>query len=117
MIDFRFAIGNPWHKDNRDVGQKDYVDFEKQLSKNKSFELQISKWSGMSNFLVLRLDTHWFGGDHAGPEIWIEVFGYCLIAKVYDHRHWNYEEGRFQTYEEAVAEAEEWNARKTQLEN
>lgn len=106
MIDFRLAISNPWYKADHEGEQKDYAYVEKQLSKNKTFELQISKWAGVSNFLLLRLDTCWFGSDHAGPELWVELFGYSIIVKLYDHRHWNYDAGRFQTYEEA--EAKEW---------
>ena len=107
MIWLKFVIRNPWHKSNRKM-QKDYVCKDWKLSENKSFELQITKWNSMSEFFTFELDTCWFGMDHAGPEIHVSVLGYAFIAKLYDHRHWNWEEGRFQTLEEAIAEEEKW---------
>lgn len=107
MIWFKFAIRNPWHKSN-DKMQKDYVCKDWQISKNKSVELQITNWRGASNFFTIDVDTCWFGMDHAGPEFNISIGPYEFMLKLYDHRHWNWEKGRFQTYEEAIAEDEEW---------
>jgi hypothetical protein len=75
-------------------------------------ELQITKWgrSSPSEFFAFELDTCWFGTDHAGPEFNIQIWNYYFGIKFYDHRHWNWEEGRFQTDEEAKAEEEEWKA-------
>lgn len=81
------------------------------VSKNKSFEIQTTFW-GASEMFALDVDTHFWGEDHAGPEFRIEIMGLYLGLKLYDHRHWNYDEGRFQTEAEAKAEAEEWAAEK-----
>lgn len=85
------------------------------VSKNKSFEVQTTFW-GASEMFSLDVDTHFWGEDHAGPEFRIEIMGLYLGVKLYDRRHWNYDEGRFQTEAEAKAEAEEWAAESAERE-
>ncbi len=103
MIEFIFRIKNPRPRDRK---QKDYVVWDKKLSKNWATELQISRWS-MNNFVEIWVDTAWTGQDHAGPRIYIEFFGYMFNFQVYNVNHWNWEAGRFYTEEEARAEYEE----------
>lgn len=79
------------------------------VSKNKSIEAQISHWD-WDHLFSLRVDTYFWGSDHAGPEINLEMFGWFFNLKFYDHRHWNYDAGRFMTEAEHKAEAEEWEA-------
>ena len=33
---------------------------------------------------------------HAGPSLWIELFGIFLALDIYDNRHWNYEEEKWE---------------------
>lgn len=103
MIEFIFRIKNPRPKSR---GQKDYVMLDKRISKNWAVELQISRWS-MHNFIEIWLDTAWTGQDHAGPRLYIECFGYMLNFNIYNINHWNWEQRRFYTEEEARAEYEE----------
>jgi hypothetical protein len=101
MIQFIFRIVNPKPNDKRK--QHTYVAWDKRLSENWATELQISKWP-MHNFVELHIDTSWSGGDHAGPMLGIEFFGWFFNFKLYNVNHWNWEEGRFYTKAEAVAE-------------
>lgn len=107
MIFFKFVISNPWHKSN-DKPQKDYIVKEWIVSKNKFVDIQLTKWNSMSDVIDINLDLRWFGMDHAGPEFRISLFNFFFNIALRDMRHWNWDEGRFQTYEEAVAESEEW---------
>ncbi len=64
-----------------------------QLSKNKSFEVQLSKWEPTSWF-----DVHFkwdFNVDHCGPMFSIEVYKVYFCIQIYDHRHWNHDANRF----------------------
>ena len=107
MFEFIIRLKNPWAKPKGI--QKDYIEWNKRLSENWAIEFQFSRFSksGWNNFFELWIDTSWSGEDHAGPRIALELFGYFLCLKVYNINHWDYEKGRFQTKEEALAEYEE----------
>lgn len=107
MIWFRFNIRNPWHR-SKDALQKDYVCKEWVVAKNKSIEIQATRWGSTDNLFEIEIDTCWFGEDHAGPEFSIQLGPYWFHIKLYDHRHWNHNEGRFMTDAEAKSEYEEW---------
>ena len=96
MINFSFSIVDPWAKDKNNY--KHFALWSKKLSTNWAAELQISKFSSYSLF-EFRIATHWRGMDHAGPEIYFELFGYMFACKIYNTRHWDYETGTWATYE------------------
>ncbi len=106
MLEFIIRIKNP-KPGTRE--QHDYVTWDKRLSKNWATELQISKWP-MQNLIELWVDLSWTGEDHAGPRLCLEFFGWFFSFRVYNVNHWNWEEGRFYTKEEAIAEWEETQA-------
>lgn len=103
MIEFIIRVKNPRPRARK---QKDYVYWDKKVSKNWAAELQISRWA-MNNYFELWINTAWTGEDHAGPSIYIELFGYMFNFKIYNINHWNWDAGRFYTEEEARAEYEE----------
>lgn len=107
MFSFHFNIANFGRSLTKD--REDRFDWDRtwQVSTNKSLELQVTHWS-FDRLLSVHVDTHWWGSDHAGPEVSIELFGWYFAAKFYDHRHWNYEHGRFMTEAEHEAETNEW---------
>lgn len=106
MIYFRFEIAWPWIKESGE--NKTYFSTYKQLSKNKSLETQFSRWANSFVLLDFNLDTRWAGRDHAGFEFSIQVGRYNYIFNLYDHRHWNYDEGRWPTEAEIQAEIDEY---------
>lgn len=65
------------------------------------------------HILDIGLDLRWYGSDHQGPELDINLLGFMFNVKVYDSRHWNYEENRWMTREEADREEETWRSRST----
>jgi hypothetical protein len=107
MIFCKLRIGNPWFRPNGTNTAHDYYWKDVRLSSNKNFEIQISKFQA-DNLLDIAIDLQWWGRDHAGPELDINVFGYMFNVKIYDSRHWNYDENRWMTDEEAKAEMDEW---------
>lgn len=100
MLDFRFAITNPWAKDKPLIH---FYHVDKKLSTNKNIEIECYKSSPYDLFKI-DFDLSFRGRDHAGPSFNIEIFGYAFESKIYDRRHWNYEKGRWNTPEDLVNE-------------
>jgi hypothetical protein len=72
------------------MASKHFVIFDRQLTRNKSFELQLSYFSLSSSLFEARLKwtvrTH-----HAGPEFRLEILGFYFGFGIYDHRHWDHD--------------------------
>jgi len=75
---------------------KNYFCYTKQLTRHKSFELEFTKHT--FTFLELEIDLRTRGRDHAGVHVGGCLFGYTLSVRIYDHRHWDYENNKWQTY-------------------
>ena len=97
MFDFRFSLRNPFKSSS--IGQKNYIVYDRKITTNKCVEVQFSRWRARSIF-ELSVDTVWFGEDHGGIGFEIEVLGYYFSARIYDHRHWDYENHCWEVYEE-----------------
>lgn len=95
MINLRLSITNPWTS-IWDAGWS----WGKKLSKNKAWELQIYR----SNVLLEAEVNLTHRQDHAGLKLELGLLTWCLSFNVYDTRHWNYDQGCWQTYEDV-----EWN--------
>jgi hypothetical protein len=86
-----FNISFPYKKQKKQI---DYVEKTWSISKNKSLELQISKWGHSWTLFGIIINPSWYR-SHSGFMIELEVFNYAMIVNFYDNRHWNYEEGRW----------------------
>ena len=104
MIEFIFRINNPFTKNGRE--QKDYIEVDKRISTNWAFAFQLSKWA-TDNLLEIHVDTSWRGKDHAGPLLYIELFGFMIDIKIYNVNHWNWDTGKWYTKEEILAELDD----------
>jgi hypothetical protein len=62
---------------------------EKKISDNKSFEIEMFWFS--DELFRFAIDIKFGGDDHAGPELELNILGLTFAMKIYDHRHWNYE--------------------------
>ena len=92
----------------------------KHLSKYKSVEVEASSGLiGLSNKISILLGRReiyfdlsifyalfhfefrvsWMT-DHAGVSLWLGLFGFDLGLHFYDTRHWDYENNRWEVYEE-----------------
>ena len=74
------------------------------LSEHKYFEIQAVKFDHQFTLLGFDLNASIWGRDHAGVNLEVALCNYTLILNLYDNRHWNYEENRWMTYEEAEEE-------------
>jgi hypothetical protein len=90
----------------KQVEGKDFFYKDWSFTSNKSVELQISKFTP-HELVNCSVDLHWWGNDHAGPELDLNFLGYMFNFKIYDHRHWNYEENRWETYEDTLKDENE----------
>lgn len=88
MIYFKLRALNPFWKPDPDLASKDYYWRDVNLTKNKSLEIQISRFDPYHVFDI-SLDLTWWGRDHAGPELDINIWGIMFNVKIYDHRHWD----------------------------
>lgn len=73
--------------------EKEYFEnvfcFDRRLTNNKCFEFEYI----ISNdkLFEFNLDLKFYGSDHAGPSLQIGIGGHSLAFRLYDRRHWDYE--------------------------
>lgn len=94
MLRFSFAIFNFLNTQAKFVS---YVDKTFKVSKFKRIELQV--WKFAYYILEFYINTNFSGSDHAGPEITIGVFGFCLHVSLLDVRHWDNVNNNWEKYE------------------
>lgn len=93
MLSLNFYIYNPWYTENF----KNLFNFTKKISKHKVFELEVSRYS--YDLLGIHLSTKWSGADHEGPRLDLALLGHSVSAKIYDTRHWDYENNSWCKYD------------------
>ena len=89
IVNFHIAISNPWSKDRF----KNLGSVSKQITKNKSWELQHTFYDGTIFDSTFKLTTK---EDHAGLELVFGILTYGIHFRIYDNRHWNYENNKWQ---------------------
>ena len=93
MFKISFSIFNPYSKDFFDhIYHKTWT-----ITKNKSFEIEIYKQD--QTFLDIDIDACFIGKDHAGIGIVLGLFSYVFCAKIYDNRHWDYDNNKWMEYD------------------
>lgn len=61
---------------------------------HKYFEFDAGKMEEADYF---RINLKWTRNTHhAGPSLYFEILGLFLALDIYDNRHWNYEEKRWE---------------------
>ena len=65
-----------------------------EISKNKTWELQFSRSHGL--IFSFTISTH-FKQSHAGYSVELGLFGYIFQADIYDNRHWDYTNDKWET--------------------
>jgi hypothetical protein len=103
MFKLAFNIKNPFHKENDDFRSETYFHREPLLTQHKAMNFQISKFDA---FHIIDFDftIEFSGRDHAGPNLHCWIFGYGFVVQLYDTRHWDYENERWQEYVDNVEE-------------
>jgi hypothetical protein len=91
MINLKFDLTNPFTDRFESLGAWS----GKIPIPNKFWELQTLKTDDIVsvNFQIT------VNRDHAGLELWLGLFGYSVNFLIYDNRHWNYDEQRWETYD------------------
>lgn len=92
-----FSIKNKYYDETVKYEYKDYIIYDKKISKNKAISFQLSKFDP-DNLFSIGLRFSWKGSDHAGPYFHIDVLGYFAIFNLYDIRHWNYDTNKWEIY-------------------
>jgi hypothetical protein len=96
MIWIGFDLVWPVKKDTKQV---DYFCKTWPVTKNKSFEVQLSR-AGGNHFKILGLEFSWWLYQcHAGPKLELGFMSFWLILFFYDNRHWDYDKGEWEVYE------------------
>lgn len=104
---FAFRIGPfTWSKKSDKKPTHDLICEDWNLSKNKNLSIQLTK--GMSTqvyeLFLLKFDFTPWGRDHAGLQFELCLFDITFHLEFYDSRHWDYENNKWEVYEEAVKE-------------
>lgn len=88
MITINLSINNPFKYSTPETVINWYKRW--QISKNKSFDIQL--YLGDPEMIIgVKLETDWWGRDHAGPCFEINIYGLMFIVQIYDHRHWDWD--------------------------
>ena len=98
MFYFNFRIKNPFK--TKDFNQIDYIEYDKKLTKNKCLEIQFTRWRADTIF-GFDVDAQWIGISHGGLGFSIDLLGYFFNIKIYDHRHWDYDNHCWEKYDES----------------
>lgn len=83
-----FNISNPF-KDIAKIFWDKHWYWDKKLSNHKFFEIET--FVDSEHILEFQMDLRLNGRDHAGPSITLTLFSLGVSARIYDHRHWDYE--------------------------
>ena len=92
---FLFNISNPFKKLVSRF-YKHHWCWDKKLATHKFFEIET--FIDSDYLLELQVDLRLTGRDHAGSSITLSVFCLAISARIYDHRHWDYKNNRWEEY-------------------
>lgn len=70
------------------------------LSKHKAAEFEV--YRGSSTLISFDFSLSFTGRDHAGLETSIGLFGCVASLRIYDCRHWDYENNKWVEYPDAA---------------
>jgi hypothetical protein len=89
MISFNFNIRNPWSNRFVNLWNRSWgTPF-----KHKFIELEVTKDCTLLSFMF-----NWtIQQSHAGLDLELGLFGYCIHFNFYDSRHWDYENNCYET--------------------
>jgi hypothetical protein len=88
---FNITIANPFSK--KDF--KSLYDKNGKITENKCWEFQIYE----DDKLIKLSISLSFKTDHAGFNFEFGMFGYIITFEICDHRHWDYENNKWEEHE------------------
>lgn len=90
MFFFNLSIKNIFSNNKTASFINHIYERNKKLSKYKNLEIEIYN-NKMQDLFSLLIDLNLGGYDHCGPQFEISIFGFYFNIKIYDSRHWDYE--------------------------
>lgn len=95
MLSLAMNLRNPFSQQFKNLWSKIWG-----IDPHKYIELEVYRDSSLLSF-----NFSWtIRQSHAGLDIELGLFGYCVHFNFYDNRHWNYTEGRWMRYSEELGE-------------
>jgi hypothetical protein len=92
MISINVNLRNPWSDKFKNLWSRAYAT----PFKNKHIELEVTE-----DFSLVTVMFNWtIRQSHAGVDLELGVFGYCIRVNFYDNRHWNYAKGCYYIFGE-----------------
>jgi hypothetical protein len=92
MISFNLNLRNPYSQTFKNLWCRSYVT----RFKNKFIELEFYRDSS-----IVAINFNWsIRQSHAGLDIELGLFGYCVHFNFYDNRHWDRNTQKWEVYEE-----------------
>ena len=98
MFRLLLSVQNPWSNETVKYIRKNHGDTG---IAHKFLEVELFR-DGI-NLIGLDVDLRFSGFDHAGPRAELSLFGYTLAIRIYDRRHWDFDNTRWREYEENEA--------------
>ena len=99
MIHVNLTIRNPWSDRFKIIWLKAGSTF----IANKFYEVQVSKTSDIAS-LIAELTTR---QSHSGFSLHLALIGFELSFRIYDQRHWDYYNQRWEDYEQLERQVQE----------
>lgn len=91
MIKLAFTLRNPFAKNTK---FHSFFTFGGKIAGHKYWEIQSVR--DLTTLVDFELDLNWIGRDHSGPSLLIGLLGHYIMCKIYDNRHWDYENNDWQ---------------------
>lgn len=101
MIDINFRLA--WEPKTWNLKMcKEYFHKSWPLTKNKTFEIQATNFA---NGTIIEFSFSWTRNrSHAGVALELGMFSRSILFELEDNRHWDNQQGRWQTKEETDKE-------------
>jgi hypothetical protein len=90
ILNVSITLGNPFSERFKNLGC-----FSGKFTEHKAWELEHIFYSGTLLELECKYGTQ---EDHAGLELAVGLLGYAISFRIYDTRHWDYENERWMLY-------------------
>lgn len=92
MINLQLSITNPWYTENF----QNLFCRSGKITEHKAWEFEICRYS----YDIAKIYFQWsVKSDHAGPSLELCLFGYGVEVKIYDTRHWDYDNNCWTVYD------------------
>lgn len=106
MFWFHLRLRNPFNKRD-DAYIHNFYNKVWRITKNKSVEIQISRWNNLTNLIDIQFNIEPSGHDHAGADFNVTLLHFYFMIHLYDTRHWDYDNN---CWREVYREENEINA-------